>query len=447
MTTRRLQALIGHRQVGTLSEENGLWRFDYAPGWQAAADAFDLSPALPREQAQHVDGASQRPVQWYFDNLLPEEALRLTFAKEADISAEDAFGLLAHFAAESAGSLVLQDPDAPSPVEHGLKPLPYAELMRRIGNLPKTPLTHDAPKRMSLAGAQHKLTVVLHGDGALFEPQPGTASTHILKPSHPDGDYPASVINEFFAMRLAQAVGVRTPRVQCLRVPAPVYVVERFDRVIPPAGAAEQPAAVQRLHVIDTCQLLNKPRLFKYQGANLATLAAAVRHCRFLAAARLQLFRWIVFNVLVGNGDNHLKNISFLIGHHGIEIAPAYDLLSTAVYETRAIAAERASWPSVALALTLDDASTFDQIRRSHLIAAAAALGLAAQTAQRELERMAEALPRQADRLIDAIQSDTQRAIEGSPDPAAARAPVEGEMRLLRTVRHLILKDMLDRIA
>ena len=31
----------------------------------------------------------------------------------------------------------------------------------------------------------------------LFEPLPGTPSTHILKPNHPGEDYPASVMNDF----------------------------------------------------------------------------------------------------------------------------------------------------------------------------------------------------------------------------------------------------------
>ena len=97
--------------------------------------------------------ASSRPVQWYFDNLLPEEALRTVIAKDAGLSAEDAFGLLAYFGAESAGSLVLRDPRIAIPAETGVRPLSLQELNARILNLP----THRSPKtcrkRMSLAGA------------------------------------------------------------------------------------------------------------------------------------------------------------------------------------------------------------------------------------------------------------------------------------------------------
>ena len=45
-----------------------------------------VSPALPRSQLLHRDGATTRPVQWYFDNLLPEEHLRVRIATEANIA-------------------------------------------------------------------------------------------------------------------------------------------------------------------------------------------------------------------------------------------------------------------------------------------------------------------------------------------------------------------------
>src|SRR5690606_41609348 len=76
--------------------------------------------------------------------------------------------------------------------------LPYTTLFRsrRIQQMPHIPLTHEAKKRMSLAGAQHKLAVILDHD-ELYEPEGSTASTHILKPDHPDLSYAHSVINEW----------------------------------------------------------------------------------------------------------------------------------------------------------------------------------------------------------------------------------------------------------
>lgn len=66
---RKLVAFLEDVMVGTLAEANDLWRFDYDPVWASRADAFDLSPSLPRAQLTHVDGASTRSVQWYSGSL------------------------------------------------------------------------------------------------------------------------------------------------------------------------------------------------------------------------------------------------------------------------------------------------------------------------------------------------------------------------------------------
>lgn len=440
MTARVLEVSINGQAVGQLTENDTLWQFEYTPGWAASAHGFDLSPALARRAGVLRDGASMRPVQWYFDNLLPEEALRTLLAKEAGIDADDAFSLLARFGAESAGALELRLPGDAAPRPQGLRPLPLAALNQRILDLPHVSLTHDAPKKMSLAGAQHKLLAVWQ-NGTLFEPLAATPSTHILKPEHRAAGYPASVMNEYFTMRLAAAVGLNVPAVQRLYAPAPVYLVERFDRMVT-SGA--QP---QRRHIIDTCQLLNKARSFKYTAARLQTLAQGVAQCRSRAAARLRLYQWVVFNLLVGNGDNHLKNISFTVDAQGVNLAPFYDLLCTAVYETPAMADHRATWPATPLAMGLDGADTFAQVTREHVLAAGHALGLADATTRRELDRLRHSLPGEAARLAAQLEAGMPQALAASPDPAAAQAHAAGELRLLRAIRHVVIEPMCARLA
>lgn len=432
MTMRTLDVFINERHVGSLREENGLWAFDYDPDWAHAEDAFDLSPALPRATLTHVDGASLRPVQWYFDNLLPEEALRTVLAREAGIHDEDAFGLLGYFGTESAGSLILRAPGNPMEAQAGLRELPDAVLAQRIRDLPRLSLNHDSPKHMSLAGAQHKLAVVFR-NGQLFEPLPGEASTHILKPDHHGGDYPASVINEYFVMRLARMLGLNVPQVYRRYTPCPVYIVDRFDRT-------RRDGQVVRKHMIDACQLLNKARLFKYTAATLDTLAEVIRACRTRPAARLWLFQWLVFNVLVGNGDNHLKNISFMVSEEGIEIAPGYDLLSTAVYATPAIAPESATWPQVALALPLPGAAHFGEVTRQVMLDTGAALGLRKETVVRELDRLVTRISPAADALYAEIEA------ENAALPESAKPYLAGELRVLLAIRHIVIHEMAGRL-
>jgi serine/threonine-protein kinase HipA len=431
---RALDVSLNGKKVGRLTEGDDLWQFDYEPAWMESPDGFDISPGLPRAEARHRDGGTQRPVQWYFDNLLPEETLRETVAREARIQGDDAFALLEYLGAESAGSLVLLPPGQAPSAAGGLRPLEDATLGQRIRDLPRTTLASGASKRMSAAGAQHKLLVVVR-DGQLFEPVGGEPSTHILKPDHPGDDYPASVINETFAMRLASAVLGDTPEVSRRYLPEPVYIVRRFDRYTDVAGAT------QRRHIVDACQLLNKPRGFKYRAASVQALADIVVCCRNRARTRLRLFGWLVFNLLIGNDDNHLKNLSFMVGREGIELAPWYDLLSTATYRTRAMADHRADWPEVDLMIPLPGASRFGAVTRESVLAAGRMLGLPLRLAMRELDRIGGDMAKAAPALVEVMVAEGLAAAgEGNPWLA-------GESRLMRTIQHLVLPEMLGRVG
>jgi len=431
---RQLQVRIDRTVIGTLATQNDIWRFTYARDWQDAPNSFALAPSLPLAAQEYIDGADLRPVQWYFDNLLPEENLRSVLAKEARIDDADAFGLLTYYGGESAGSLTLTAPDGP-PAPIGVVPLPLPELDARIRDLPRATLMQAAPKRMSLAGAQHKMVVCVQGD-ALFEPLPGSSSTHILKPDNQSEDYPHSVINEYFTMRLAGAVGLNVPAVRRLYTPAPVYIVQRFDRTV------ESDGQVRRLHIIDTCQLLNKSRAFKYEQATLATLTQAALLCTARALTRLHLYRWVLFNYFIGNGDNHLKNLSFHISHGDIRLAPAYDLLSTSVYDTRAFRSDPV-WPRTQLALSLGDATRFDRVDRTTLLRTGHELGLTPAIAQRELDKMVGDIPMHADQLLQEVEAEYPALLANSPAPDQAALHQAGELRLLRAIRHVVLPDTL----
>ncbi|WPB59008.1 HipA domain-containing protein [Xylophilus sp. GOD-11R] len=430
---RSLEVYLDERHVGTLGEGDDVWQFRYEEPWRASLDAFDLSPALPRGTALHQDGGSHRPVQWYFDNLLPEESLREAVAKEAHIQGDDAFALLEYLGAESAGSLTLLPPGMPVPSKSDARALGDEALSRRIRALPRSTLSSQAPKRMSAAGAQHKLLVVVR-DGALFEPVGAQASTHILKPDHPGDDYPSSVINEYFTMTVARAVLGEVPAVSRRYVPEPVYLVERFDRWSGPQGQT------LRRHIVDACQLLDKPRGFKYRAASLQALAEVVTRCRNRAATRLRLYAWLVFNVLIGNDDNHLKNLSFLVDAEGVEFAPAYDLLATAAWQTRAIAGDQATWPNLPMMIALPGATHFGDVNRDSLLAAGEALGLPRRLGERELDRIATALAQVVPATLAAIEAQNQAL------PESARPWLAGELRLLRTVAHVVVAEMLERV-
>jgi serine/threonine-protein kinase HipA len=431
--SRALDALIDTGKVGALADDNGVWSFTYAPQWVAAPDSYPLSPHLPLGEAPIVDSSSARPVQWYFDNLLPEEGARVLLAKDAHVDAADAFGLLAYYGAESAGSVTLTAAGTEPATGGGERPLANAELQTRIEKLPQISLSAGARKRMSLAGAQHKLAVI-YRDGELFEPVGSTPSTHILKPNHTDPDYPHTVANEYFAMRLAARLDLDVPSVHRLYIPASVYLVERFDREVTAAG-------VRRLHVIDACQLLNLDRAFKYREGSIARLAQLAETSSAPAASRIRLFSWLVFNVLIGNGDAHLKNLSFLVTHRGVALAPAYDLLAVGVYDTPVFGKDR--WPATELAWPLPDVRRFADATGERLVAAARELGLARETATRLLIRMATRIAPVAQRLLEDILAENERLLADHPERAAT---LGGEARTLRAIVEVVIRDMAARL-
>lgn len=417
---RRLDVWLDSQKVGELREQGNLWALRYEPSWQASG--FDLSPALPRAEGEIVDGASLRPVQWFFDNLLPEEGSRRLLAQGAQLDPADAFGLLQHYGPESAGALTLLAPHQALP-EPGLAPLPDETLSARIRALPRLPLSKGAPKRMSLAGAQHKLAVVLHQD-RLWEPVGGAASTHLLKPDHERVDeYPHTAANEWFCMQLAAACGLPVPAVELRQVPEPVYLVRRFDRVGDGLDA-------RRLYALDACQVLSLDAVFKYREATAERLAELVSMCRRPAVTRLGLLRWQLFNLLVGNGDAHLKNLSFLLkpDSGGMELAPHYDLLSTAVYRAPA-------WGDAGLVIPMGAARVFGDVRRDDVVAFGDALGVPEQTTLRQLERIAGGMRDRARSLVEAYEAGEHGR------------PLAGEARLLRQITWGVVEERLRQLG
>lgn len=434
MSQRSLRAWINQHEVGSLTDREGIWCFEYAPAWLQNPGAFALSPHLPLTGDPLVDGGTRRPVQWYFDNLLPEEGQRTLLAGDARIDAADAFGLLAWYGAESAGSITLLPPEVEPTSSGALRALPDAALQARIERMPKVPLTQGAIKRMSLAGAQHKLAVVLQA-GELFEPEGATPSTHILKPDHPDEDYPHSVINEWFTMELAHRLGLDVPRVHRRYVPHPIYLIDRFDRV-------SDGQAWQRRHAIDACQLLGLDRSFKYREGSVQRLSELARACRSPAAARTKLFSWLVFNVLVGNSDAHLKNLSFLVSREGVQLAPFYDLLSVAVYDS--VASGKTVWPEqTQLAWPILGADRFARVNRATLLGAAAEMGINRPTAERIIQSMTAKAWEQGQSLYEAVELANAALAAQRSELAATLA---GEARALRAITHVVIREMLQRL-
>jgi len=370
--------------MGDLSAEKGAWRFRYAPAWLANERRFALSPHFPLRGEAFADTSEDRPVQWYFDNLLPEGGVRQALARYAGLSERDSFGLLARFGEESAGALTLLPADEDVPQEGRYEALSVAGLRKLLHAQPEIPLIAAQGKlKMSLAGAQHKLGV--RWNGAAFWLPRGVPSSHILKPDNARPQhYPYCPANEHFCMSLARRIGLPVPETALLHLPEPVYIVARYDRVA-------EGERVRRVHQIDLCQMLNKWPGYKYQAEGGATFRQAFESLtatRQPVVAKDRLLRWLIFNYLVGNSDAHAKNISFLVRPEGLALAPFYDLLCVKVYGDDT------------MAMTIGEETRFGWVTKAAWDALAEAIDLRKPFLRRIRGELAKALPESAKALL-----------------------------------------------
>ncbi|WP_420555222.1 HipA domain-containing protein [Neptuniibacter marinus] len=376
-TARTLNAYINMSQVGSLQDNNGTWSFQYSSEW--LEEGYPLSPSLPLEADPIIDKSTFRHVQNFFDNLLPEEAARKLMATDAGVNVSDRFALLSFYGAESAGAIILLPEGVTPGFTAETRELDYSALSKRIRSLPQHSLNKKSPKRMSLAGAQHKLPICFQpSEGKIFEPVGSTPSTHILKPDHNDtANYPHSVINEWFIMTLADKAGLDVPYVHYLHVPEAIYIIKRFDREI-------SESAYDRSHILDGCQLLQLAPESKYDQCTIENLIKLANMCNQPALTRREIFSWLVFNFITGNADAHLKNLSFYTGAEGYVLTPHYDLLNTTCYgETNT------SWMNANMVTELAGAKTFGDVTMDNLLNVASTMRIGSpKNIQRDILKM-----------------------------------------------------------
>jgi serine/threonine-protein kinase HipA len=418
---RTLDVYLERHQVGQLIEGSGIWGFQYQADWLAHCGDFTLIPGLALTDTVQWDQSTTRPVQWFFDNLLPEEAARALLAKSENVPTGDAFALLMAIGHESAGAITLLEPGAELSVGTVVA-LSQSELAARISKLPKSPMNDTRRKKMSLAGAQHKMLVIYTEDGRVLEPSGQMPSTHILKPEHTDPErYYFTCRNEWFVMSLARACGLPVPEVNIMYVPQAAYIVKRFDRV----GAYPDQS---RLHMLDGCQLLGIPFGDKYKASTAANLLRLVESCRVVAITKITILRWAIFNAIVGNGDAHLKNLSFRVDADGIQLMPHYDLLSTIIYTSPGQhGGEELSQP-------MGNAKSFGELTRADIFAFGEELAIPLFLVEKELSRLLLQVQRNAQVVFDSVISQHETT------------PVAGEVRMLRQVRSLCIDEMVNRL-
>lgn len=292
--------------------------FEYDDTWLAHPARFSLDPALPLAAGQfHTAGlfnafTDPAPDRWGRNLLLrrernqakaenrpPRTLLNIDFL----VLVEDDNRLGALRFADSGTNTFLAQSDQPIP------PLVRLGTLLSAATRVIDDKESDADLRLllapgaSLGGARPKASVVDQNDHLL-----------IAKFPSPADDWPVPRW-EATAMTLARAAGINVPPSELHEVQGrPVLVMSRFDR----------DHAKRRLPFISALTAL---------GASDGDVRSYIELLDLLRQDgvapeqdAVELWRRMVFNVLISNTDDHLRNHGYLREPGGWRLAPAYDL-------------------------------------------------------------------------------------------------------------------------
>ena len=328
---RVLQILLGDTPVGHITGfRDGKNLFSFEESYVALGSGrpvLSMSFNIPGdEQATEKQltqvHASRMKLPPFFSNLLPEGVLREYMVKNLKVHHDHEFDILTALGASLPGAV---------------RAIPATELPRAaLEYRPGTSLDsgNDKPLKFSLGGSQLKFSMVERGGRFTLE---DGKEEWIVKPPHPT--HPDVPANEYTMMKLAAAAGVDVPEAKIVKLDSLelprntgifvpqwepwAYAVRRYDR-----------SSSGRVHAEDFAQVFGVYADQEYKATNYDTMARLIfdlfpnRHDQLA-----EFIRRLVVNILIGNGDAHLKNWS-VIYRDGVtpQLAPAYDLVSTVRY-------------------------------------------------------------------------------------------------------------------
>lgn len=325
--------------VGLITGNSGYSAvFQYAPDYLAYPEAQPISISLPLQ----TEPFSSEKTRIFFEGLLPEGFLRRTVAENNRTDHTDYLTLLELLGEECLGAVQIRSENIlSSPPEYRELRQDVLEQIAAEGALKSAELVVKA--HLSLTGASGKIGVYRSGNGQWYLPVGSAPSTHILKQSHIR--FKEIVQNEYLCMMTAQRLGIKVPA--SMLVPFKntddremiLFATERYDRVLSSSKTISGMPCPMRLHQEDFGQALGIGASEKYERGNEHQMRQMFELLRQRSSNpitdQLQLWDMIVLHALIGNTDGHIKNFSLLYDPslHSIRLAPAYDIISTVIYD------------------------------------------------------------------------------------------------------------------
>jgi serine/threonine-protein kinase HipA len=302
--------------AGLLERRGDVITFTYGRSYRARPDAIPLyEPELPLRAgripplgALEIAGCIRDagPDAWGQRVILARRTGASTGGR--DTAELDPLTYLLESGTDRIGGLDFQA--SPSEYLPRTETAPLAELQRAAAALQEgralpEPVATAFLRGTSVGGARPK--VLLEEEGRHW----------IAKLSSTGDPYPV-VKAEAVGMELARRVGLRVPQTRVIRsLDRDVLLVERFDRT-------DQPG--ERRLLVSALTILGLDEMFA-RYATYPDLADKIR-ARFDGpdAALRELFARIVFNVCIGNTDDHARNHAAFWDGRQLTLTPAYDL-------------------------------------------------------------------------------------------------------------------------
>lgn len=295
---------------GRLDRSEGRYVFSYGRSYLERADAVAIyEPELPLDDFEHesLDG----PMPLCIDDAAPDSWGRSVInAKLGAVGAElDPIVYLLESGSDRVGAIDFQasatDYAPRAPVHAPLDQLMTAADKIDAGETIDEDLAAALVNGTPLGGARPK--TLIDDDGVKL----------LAKFSRPSDTF-LWTQSEYVAMELARRAGLDVAPVRFVETMGRgVLLVERFDRS--PTGA--------RRRVVSAATILSMQTIVAAQHFSYLELADEIRaHFVQPDATLRELFSRIMFNILVGNTDDHARNHAAFVLDDGLALTPAYDV-------------------------------------------------------------------------------------------------------------------------
>ena len=311
--------------------------FSYDKDYISSGYAAPISISLPLQE----EAFTAKATRIFFEGLLPEGFSRKAVAQYIKSDENDYLTMLSVLGNECLGAIrVVEDSNINTKSEYQLLDMEQVKALAGEGATKSTQILMET--HLCLTGATGKVGLYYDKENdSWYLPKGNAPSTYIVKQSHVR--LSRIVLNEQLCILTAKAIGIETPDSFIVNVgqgedPDILYATRRYDRVLSEKDLLSGLPVPYRLHQEDFSQALSIASADKYELEDRGYLSKMMDAIRFNCAEPLKeqnkLWQMICFNYLIGNTDSHIKNYSLLYNTNlkGIKLAPAYDIVSTRVY-------------------------------------------------------------------------------------------------------------------